>query len=530
MTVVSTTLQLARVCLERSWLSIKQTARKAVAFLPRRKGRLVPDLPTLQKDDEKRNRETEPPADEFIDLHCMWVTEYYTPSHFAELAHALRTLGWVERSTHLSTDPVSWLQELRLSQSGGSWMRLDTTSVTSDKQGSLRKSIRYLTDHRIRLANAYMASIAPSLICIVSQFTFEESSEFSLSYDAALRDFRHTYTSPYGDGYQIHDPMGQKSKSIKEARYQISQLLQNWVRDNMPGLFAGGHAGGQMPTFELLTFQKAEPFAAQLPGNGPGSRYLWTMDMDSNWGVWSSTRLPGLKLRFRLLSFRQSDLRNHTIIAAKDSDLEESIPDSGWLREHRSSRSAYIDSVFSHSFASWGVLPILEGYTLDFNTIFGLSSFGNSDREDAAVVLSKMRDLIYHSADILAVSSDLLDSARDRFLWRDDGGFVRNLDRGLSDPTGRTERVSLTKHLSSAIESQSRWIQVRDSSIRDHLAQYASVLGTSENVRLQRRISWLTWALVLLTVVLIALAVVPTASQLAQCIPEKISAIFELPR
>ena len=42
-------------------------------------------------------------------------------------------------------------------------MRLDTTALTSEEQGSFRKSIRFLTDHRIGLANAYMTSITPSL-------------------------------------------------------------------------------------------------------------------------------------------------------------------------------------------------------------------------------------------------------------------------------------------------------------------------------------------------------------------------------
>ena len=213
-----------------------------------------------------------------------------------------------------------------------------------------------------------------------------------------------------------------------------------------------------MPAFELLTFQKAEPFAAQLHDN---ARYLWAMDMHSDWDVWSSTRLPGLKMRFRELSFRQSDLPYHTIIAANDSDLAKSIPDAGWGREHRSSRSAYLDSLFSHSIAFWGILPILEGYTLDVNNIFGSSSFRNPNRENAAEVLSQLKDLIYHSADILAVSSDLLDSARNRFLWRNDSGFVLHVDLGTVDDNAPTEEISLTKHLSSAIESQSKWIQLR---------------------------------------------------------------------
>ena len=114
--MVSSALHFAKGSLERLRISIQLTASKAIDLLPRRKSRLELDLPTLRKDDGIRNRETEPSADEFIDLHCMWVTEYYTPSHFAGLEHALRTLGWGGRDTSLSTDPISWLQELRLSQ------------------------------------------------------------------------------------------------------------------------------------------------------------------------------------------------------------------------------------------------------------------------------------------------------------------------------------------------------------------------------------------------------------------------------
>ena len=70
------------------------------------------------------------------------------------------------------------------------------------------------------------------------------------------------------------------------------------------------------------------------------------------------------------------------------------------------------------------------------------------------------------------------------------------------------ERI-LRNDFSNAIGVRSRWLQNTERSIRDHLTQFGTVLGAAENVRVQRRIKYLTWVLVILTFVVLSAALVP---------------------
>ena len=51
------------------------------------------------------------------------------------------------------------------------------------------------------------------------------------------------------------------------------------------------------------------------------------------------------------------------------------------------------------------------------------------------------------------------------------------------------------------IKERASWLQVADQSVRDRLAQLGSLIDATENVRLQKTVSRLTWVIVSLAVV-----------------------------
>ena len=58
------------------------------------------------------------------------------------------------------------------------------------------------------------------------------------------------------------------------------------------------------------------------------------------------------------------------------------------------------------------------------------------------------------------------------------------------------------------IKSQAAWLRETDRSAREHSAQYGTLLAAAENIRLQKSLKRLTWALTVLALLAIAMPVV----------------------
>ena len=100
--------------------------------------------------------------------------------------------------------------------------------------------------------------------------------------------------------------------------------------------------------------------------------------------------------------------------------------------------------------------------------------------------------------DIAAVTADLISYTQKPSSFSRGLGTFKPCDERRSESNDRT----LTKDLCSTIEERAIWLQKTDQALRDHLTQYGSLLGAKENVRLQRTIRFLTWVILILTVVL----------------------------
>lgn len=55
-----------------------------------------PLLELYQASDEEQNDASRPPVDEHIDVHCIWLVEFYLPSHLSRFHEDMEALGWAE--------------------------------------------------------------------------------------------------------------------------------------------------------------------------------------------------------------------------------------------------------------------------------------------------------------------------------------------------------------------------------------------------------------------------------------------------
>ena len=463
--------------------------------------------------DPKENAETCPPDDEFIDLCCMWAVEFYTPAHIDTLLAGFRKLGWDKNHSN-SRSPTSWIQKLRQSPRGSGWLDLGVIypQGTDNNPWSSRCLTAPLPPH-VQHATGGLFSLTSSLTCIVIGFVFEE--DFSTQFDKTLRTDRQTYEKSVGRGYtRKFRPKMQKADHIWQIRADIAELAARWFRENLPGLFSSGILEDNLPTCELVTLQKAEPFPIRSKDNTDPSayHYLSILDMHSTFNAWRSENTLGLKFtdsqtrdrgpRYHsILAIRESDIKKE--IAIRESNLKKNLATKENINvqiasDNRSGRIRYIDKQIQHLLSRWAIFPLLVGYGQHLNAI--RDSFRPKSRQKSVKILQTLSDHVSY-IDIAAVTADLISYTQQPSSFSFDLGTFKPCDEHRYEAD-----YTLDKALCSAIEERAIWLQKTDQSLRDHLTQYGSLLGAKENVRLQRTIRFLTWVILILTLLTVVLS------------------------
>ena len=448
--------------------------------------------------DPDHNAETTPPETEFIDLHCLWAVELYTPDHISNLTEDFRKLGWEpeDPEDQASRDPVAWLRGVNRYGMGGAWMNLGT--LVPDDSDSL-----FLGEtHRVRLpagvshAAGGIHSISPSLIGVVICFVFEE--EYSKVFDELLRKQRHTYMTPVRRGQRIHLPENQKHDDIRQTRTEISRLAATWFRDNLPGEFTSGILDGEIPTCELVTVRNTEPFPTPEERCSETDGYLRILGLNDDFNVWRCVGTPDLKIKLRPST--NEGPRNHSVAATKEGTplWNNKLQDS-----HKSSRIAYLRLLLPDLLLALATQDMLEGFHSRIRTVRRSTMFQDGRKGVSTKLLETLRDHLSHCADISTIASELAtDSKRRR------PASVRFEPFELCPIEGTQNSVSLNEAMKSGMGDSATRLQSAVQSTGDQITQFGSMLGAAENIRIQSKISRLTWALIVLTIVIIAIALI----------------------
>ena len=399
-------------------------------------------------------------------------------------------MGWHTNDHHDPTrDPETWLRGLRRFQFGGAWMNLGylipndsgPLFIGADKRvASLPKCAKY--------ARIGIYSISPSLVSVVVCFVFNDDT--STIFDRALRTNRQTYTTPIRRGNRIHDVRTQKSDHIRQIRTNINRQIGTWFSGNLPGLFSSGILDRDIPTCEFITLVKAEPFPSRIEREANSQEYLEILGLGLDFDVWKNSETPGLK--FRMRDRIERNPRYHSILATREDRHIDGMPDL-YANTDRDARIAHVDQLMPNLLNLCSILPMLEGYTQHLSTVRDSATARPGDRLAPAKVLEGLGGDVAYSVDIAAVTAELAMYSEEAFpLVRDVEQFepcdARSYDTG----------TNLRKQLEFIVHKQVTWLERTDKSIRDHLTQYGSLVGAAQNVRMQARITCLTWALLLL--------------------------------
>ena len=247
-------------------------------------------------------------------------------------------------------------------------------------------------------------------------------------------------------------------------------------------MFSSGLLGYQLPTYELVTLHKAEPFPDRNGEEFPPPAYLQILGLEFSPSVWKEKQAPSLKFSWGLGS---RDPEYHSVFAVKDTDIEEKkqLEAYGGL----SGLPDYIDSAYNKMIVKLALIPLLEGYSRRLNKLRDSVTEGirRPSRRSPIHTLEELLGNVAYDVDIAAVTTDLISTTKEP-SW---------LDRPLKTferCNNWAPQIPLSEIFRSAINRHAMGLKQTDKSLRDHLTQFGSLIAATENVRTQKRILWLT--------------------------------------
>lgn len=475
----------------------KYAFRKFPSFIP--DPEYLEILIASRNGDEEKNTSTEPPLDERIDLRCIWAVELYAPSQVGQLLSGFEKLGWNTEDTFITGhSPTRWIQRLRETAQGGGWFNLGPIHRPGDRR-FLHAGRAAQLPPEVDYSLASMYSLTSSLTCIVIGFVLDKT--YSARLDECIRRKRETVIEPLArGGYHLLGPHFQKTTDIRTIRAAIRESATNWLRTNLPGIFAGGQLENEFPTCEFLTLRSIQPFPTLGEAEGKDKDWLRLLDVNTDRDAWEADSLHSLK--FNWPHSRDEKSRFHAVVAAKeDAFPEEKLRTYGG--GDRASYVVYVDDIVNGLLSRWALLCMLLGFEHHLNNIRDSAKFKPTKKENPLNLLRELRDHLSQSVDIAIASAEL------RNFCAQKAYFEHNLETFKPSDTRfyRDKEITLNRVLQKQIHERSEWLENLDRSVRDLLVQYGTILGTHKNIKLQNHMSKLTWVILVLTLLMTALTV-----------------------
>ena len=454
-------------------------------------------LAELLSIDPIRNERDALPEGEVIDLCSMWVTEFYTPAYMDELLNSLEQLGW-NKEDGLRRNLVGALMDSGSNQFGTRWIHLGRIMSSDAPDNYLSKPLSAHLPAQVRYAQGDIFCFTPSLIALTIEFVFDE--EYRWAFQEALRQYRKSYVTPNETGrYRIHAPENQRIDHIEKIRMDAKKVVSDWIANNVPGVFSAGLLQGDFPTCEFVTLSNATPFPLRTELDDTNIGYLRHLGLLGSFSAWESTKYPGLRLN---PSGRSKVLKHHAILSIKESNWIER--DSNGDEQSRESRMYWLNMAMSGILSLRAILSLLQGYAGHFKELRTSALLGYPGDGQVEDALRGISENLSFSVDISAVTSELMSYVDRKFPL----GFDIETFTPCEEWPGNEPKTSLGGNIHYQIGESARWLQAMESSLRDQMTQFGSLLGMLEDIRLQKRIKYFTYVLTFLTVVLAALTVV----------------------
>lgn len=355
----------------------------------------------LNDDDPKKNMSTLPPKDENVELHCIWVTEAYTPTTIHLLINSLKKLGWdiPEKPIGTAQSLIEWIQKGRGIGLRSSWTNGGIILSRNDTDRFLGVDIRRSKlPLGVDYARLSVRNATSSLTFVTIQFVFDDSVANSLN--SPLNKSYKTKVEYYpsllkSKGATFIGVIEQKRQTIKKEFDLIHSRIYQWFNDNIPGQFCLSKANA-LPTVDLITSRKYKQPKEGVRLQDDYIDLLFPYDIE-RW-KWKE----GSNLEFRI-----SWSSTHNTLFGNYEQLTHDI--EGYGGKNRSALTSKLQMEFDPTMALWSIHKVLLRYEEQLSSIRDKIAFQIKGTNNAI----KNLDYIKHyfqsiSTDIQVISNDVV--------------------------------------------------------------------------------------------------------------------------
>ena len=458
------------------------------------------DFEYIQDRDTKINRETTPEPDEQIRIPSIWVLEAFPPSFIRNVRISSERLGWNKEECRMNPDFMDKVERMRSRFGGGGWLNLGYIVSDSTEKGLLRPRTAPLPEG-VKLIRSSIIQFIPSITIFLGQFFFDEDGAKSL--EEPLNRIYTTNMEPIkGGGYSIIEVERQKKDATDEIRNNMRKLCSNWVREYMPGLFSSGILGDYYPTCELILLSKNNPFIKI--GDMPQKSFLGMMGLDSTctYDVWKSEGLKGAYLKFIK---EAGDYNGRIVISGNVNGMLTDEKLNMYGADTREDKIVNYLHDLDYTLGIWALSRTARAYEKKISMI--RDEYGGMDETNIEKSIRKIyeidRQFLRLQADAIPFAGNLASLGEHKYsLLHNVYEFTPLIkERGENTKLFRCTIDNLIEDAGSIIsnENQVRAIAERSSQI---IYSISSNELTKTNIKLQKRISWMTLWILALTIVM----------------------------
>lgn len=205
-----------------------------------------------QKDDEKTS-----PKNDNIKLHCIWVSEVFTPSTLESLISSLGNMGWNYCDNELGDKLAlsEWIVQNRSNLMGSGWINGGIVLNYADKgrfigAGIRRSNLPKFVDY----CHLSIRNITSSLTILTLQFVIKEDYH---DLTPLLKEGTYQTKVEYKKSGIIYRGASyinieqQKRTALKDKLDQMNDELYSWFSTNLSGLYSQNSINH--PTVNLIT-------------------------------------------------------------------------------------------------------------------------------------------------------------------------------------------------------------------------------------------------------------------------------------
>jgi hypothetical protein len=434
--------------------------------------------------DPADNASTRLPAGEQARIPVIWLAEVFTPITLPSLITGMSDLTSRQRGLgpRADDDPAEWIASARR-RGGRAWRSLPPVRP--------RRS-QFPVDEIVDPVPAGIAYIQLSLHALTStvtvltaQFGLEDNRAQGLEY-ILNREFATRAEMLPNSGYTILRVEQQKAAAVEEWRASLRQEAAGWIAERFPGSF---HrlAPGQLPTIEFLLTGQYRPWEPHKGAGTPG--WAGMLDLSGSHGYWQCASIPSLRLGERRDSGLRPSQRHRLVLAGlKREFVTEPVGAPGSI--HILPEAIYqLGLTVTEPLVRWSLTALIRELE---EQLAGLQDVADqaSRRRTPRALADTQRQLLQTGIDSRIVVNDIVRYAQDPW-WKhgvlDFTEVVAPGQEGQLKPT-----PSLVESLRQGQITDGRRVVQLETDLREILSTSAELASAGENLRLQRRVVWLT--------------------------------------